>query len=83
MVSKMTPPIFRKAYLGTSRMSQIIRPIDLESQVIKGMDHFMSHCVFEMSLVFHFICAKQNPIFGVEATTLSVCTATAVDIVVV
>jgi hypothetical protein len=61
---------------------QIIRPIDLESQVVKGMNHLMGHCVLEMSLVLHLICANQDAILWIETTTLSIRTAAAIDIVI-
>lgn len=79
----MSHPEVHTSYLSTSRMSQIIRPIDLEPQVIKGMNHLVGHCVFEVSLVFHLICANQDPILRIKTTTLSICTTTAVDIVIV
>lgn len=50
--------------------------------MVKCMNHLVSHCVFEMSLVFHFICANQDAIFWVKATTLAVCAATAMNVVI-
>lgn len=47
------------------------------------MNHLVSHCVLEVSLVFHLVCANQNAVLRVKTTALAVCTATAVDIVVV
>jgi len=64
-------------------MPQVIGPIDLKSQVVKCMNHFVGHCIFKVSLVLHLVCANQNAIFRVKATTLSVCATTAIDIVVV
>lgn len=45
------------------------------------MDHFVGHCVFELSLVLHLVGAKQNAIFRIEATALSVCTTATMDVV--
>lgn len=64
-------------------MSQIIRPIHLEPEVVKGMNHLMGHGIFEVSLVLHLICADQDSIFRIEATTLPIRTATTVDIMIV
>jgi hypothetical protein len=69
-------------YLATSRMPQVIRPIDLEPQVVKCMNHLVGHCVFKVSLVLHLVCANQNAIFRVKATTFSVRAATTVNVVV-
>lgn len=64
-------------------MSQVIGPVDLKSQVIVGVNHLMSHCVLQMPLVFHLIRTEQNSIFGIEAATLSVGTAAAIDVMTV
>ena len=64
-------------------MPQIIRPIHLEPKVIKGMNHLMGHGIFEMSLVLHLICAYQDSIFRVEATTLPISAAATVDVMIV
>lgn len=45
------------------------------------MNHFMSHCVLEMSLVFHLICAKQDPKVRVKASSFPIRTPATVDIV--
>lgn len=64
-------------------MSQIIGPIHLEPEVVKSMNHLMSHSIFKVSLVLHLICANQDAILRVETTTLPVRTATTVDIMIV
>ena len=70
------------SYLCASGMPQVIRPVDLESQMIIGMDHLMCHCVLQMSLIPHFICADQDTIFRIETTRFSIRTTTAINIVV-
>ena len=69
-------------YLCASSMPQVIRPVDLESQMIIGVDHFMCHCVLQMSLIPHLICANQDTIFRIETTRFSIRTTTAINIVV-
>lgn len=64
-------------------MSQVIGPVDFESQVIVGVDHFMGQCVLQMPLVLHLIGTEQNSIFGIEAATLSVGTTAAIDVMTV
>lgn len=64
-------------------MPQIIGPIHLEPEVVKGMNHLMSHSIFKVSLVLHLICANQDSIFRIETTTLPISTATTVDIMAV
>lgn len=64
-------------------MPKIIRPIHLEPEVIKGMNHLMGHGIFEVSLVLHFICADQDSIFRIEATTLPISATTTVDVMIV
>lgn len=64
-------------------MSQVISPVDFEAQVIVGVDHFMSHCVLQMALVLHLIGTNKNSIFGIKATTLSIGTTAAIDVVTV
>lgn len=64
-------------------MSQVIRPIDLKPQMIIRVNHLVSHGIFQMTLIFHLVGAYQNSIFRVETTALAVCTAAAVDIMVV
>ena len=70
-------------YLCTSSMPQVIRPVDLEPQVVVSVDHLMSHGVLQMTLIFHLICTKKNSIFRVESTSLSTRAATAVDVMAV
>ena len=70
------------SYLCASGMPQVIRPVDLESQMIIGMNHLMCHCVLQMSLILHFICADQDTIFRIETTRFSIRTTTAINIVV-
>jgi hypothetical protein len=64
-------------------MSQVISPVNFESQVIVGVDHLMSHSVLQMPLVLHLIGADQNPVLGIKAATLSVGATAAVDVVTV
>lgn len=45
------------------------------------MDHFVSHCVLEMSLVFHLICAKQDPKVRIKASRFPVRAPATIDIV--
>lgn len=71
------------SYFCTSSMSQVIRPIDLKSQVVVCMDHLVSHGVLQMSLILHFVGAEENPEFRIESTCLSTRAATAVDIMAV
>lgn len=61
-------------------MSQIICPIQLEPQVIVRMDHLMRHCILQMSLVLHCICAYPYTVLRVEAAGLSLCAASAMDV---
>lgn len=64
-------------------MSQVIRPIDLKSQMVVCVHHFVSHGVLQMTLVLHLIGAQQNPKFRVKSTCLSTRAATAVDVMAV
>jgi hypothetical protein len=43
------------SYLRAGRMSEVIIPVNLEPQVIVGMDHFVCQSILEMSLILHFI----------------------------
>lgn len=71
------------AYLCTSSMSQVVRPVDLESQVIVGVDHLVSHGILQMTLVLHLIGAQQDAEFRIKSTGLSTRASTAVDVVTV
>lgn len=64
-------------------MSQVIRPIDLESQVVVCMNHLVSHGILQMALILHLIGAEENPEFRIESTCLSTRAATAVDVMAV
>jgi len=64
-------------------MSQVIRPIDLESQVVVCMNHLVSHGILQMTLILHLIGAEENPKFRIESTCLSTRAATAVDVMAV
>lgn len=44
------------------------------------MDHLVGQCILQMPLIFHFICAKQNPIFRIKAPCFPVGTSTTIDI---
>ena len=61
-------------------MPQIVSPINLESQMIVGMDHFMGHCVLQVSLVLHFVCAKQDTIIWIETSCFSIGTPAAIHV---
>lgn len=61
-------------------MPKIIRPVDLESQMIISMNHFMCHCVLEVPLVIHFICAEEDSVLRIKSSSFSICASTAVDI---
>lgn len=61
-------------------MTQVIGPVDLETQMVIGVNHLVSHCILQMPLIFHLVGANQNSIFRVETTALAIRTATAVDI---
>lgn len=62
-------------------MSQVIRPVDLESQVVVRVDHLVGHGVLQMPLILHLIGAQQNAEFRIKSTCLSTCASTAVDVV--
>jgi hypothetical protein len=64
-------------------MAEIVRPVDLESQVVVCVDHLVSHGVLQMTLVLHLIRAQQNAKFRIESTGLSTRASTAVDVVTV
>lgn len=51
-------------------MSQVVR-IKLESQMIVRMDHLMCHGILHMTAIPELVCAQQNAVVGVKATTLS------------
>lgn len=69
-------------YLCTRRVPQVVCPVDFKSQMVVGMNHFMCHCVFKMSLVLHFIRTDQNAILRVESTSFPIRAATAIDVMV-
>jgi hypothetical protein len=62
-------------------MSQIIRPIQLKSQVIVGVHHLMRHSIFQMAPVLHFVGADLYAIVRVEATCLALGASPAVNVV--
>lgn len=68
-------------YLCAGCVPKVVGPIDLESQMVVGMNHLVSHGILQVSLVFHFIGTNQNAVFWVEASAFSVCTSAAVDVV--
>lgn len=70
-------------YLCTSSVPQVVRPVDLESQVVVCVDHLVSHSVLQMTLVLHLVGAQQNTKFGIESASLSTRATTAVDVMAV
>lgn len=63
-------------------MSQVVGPVDFKPQVIVSMDHFVCHCILQMSLILHFICAYKDSVFRIESASFSIRAATAIDIVI-
>lgn len=62
-------------------MSEIVRPLDFESQMIIGVNHFMRHRVLKMPLVFHFICTEKYSVVGIKPSCFSIRAPTTIDIV--
>lgn len=60
-----------QAHLGTSVMSKI-HPINLEAQMVIGMDKLMRKSIFGMSSIPEMILAEQHPIFWRKASRLHV-----------
>ena len=58
-----------QTYLHTSSMSEVQR-IQLESQMVVGVDHLMGHGIFHMTSISELVGAQQNTKLRVETTTL-------------
>jgi hypothetical protein len=77
--SSMEPK--KNTYFSACCMPQITIPVQFKPQVVIGMNHLVRHCIFQMALVTHLVCADLNTIIGIESTSFPLRTSLTSDIV--